>query len=292
MTRIFGGHLHCGLSNVHLTVDSVELGQGVVLSKTYAHLMSPYLLAFKQPSRGKSHPGPWKAASGGKGFDIDAELFVPENVGKAHEGTAGVARVILFLMRLWVNPAITLPVFASHSFREIEQLASEAAGVFPFETGTRYFPLGVANRSAPPEAFEWIARYWETTSHLMKESETFSLAVDALDSGQFIENHGLALISLWAALESLFSPSHTELKFRVSALIATFLEEPGTVRALLQKEVAKLYDKRSAAAHGKPSDESGELLASFSLLRRVLIKVIEQEKVPKIADLEAALFGV
>ena len=99
------------------------------------------------------------------------------------------------------------------------------------------------------------------------------------------------MVSIWGALEALFSPSTTELKFRVSALIAAFLEPPGMERAKLQKEIAKLYDKRSAAAHGKPKHEPEDLLSSFNLLRRVLIAIIASGKVPSKNDLEGMLFG-
>jgi|SRR5712691_1739992 len=82
---------------------------------------------------------------------------------------------------------------------------------------------------------------------LIGESAEFALAVDALSSGQFVRSSALILDSLWGALEALFSPSTTELKFRVSSLIAAFLEPFGNSRGLQQKQIAKLYDKRSAA---------------------------------------------
>jgi hypothetical protein len=100
------------------------------------------------------------------------------------------------------------------------------------------------------------------------------------------------LISLWGALEAFFSPSTTELKFRISALIASFLEPPGKQRATLQKDVAKLYDMRSAAAHGKPRHEQADVLNTFNLLRRVLFAFIDDKSVPTKDELEARLFGV
>jgi hypothetical protein len=60
---------------------------------------------------------------------------------------------------------------------------------------------------------------------------------------------------------------------------------------MLQKEIAKLYDKRSAAAHGKPKHDEEDLLASFNLLRRVLMTIIENKNVPSREDLEDLLFG-
>ena len=101
---------------------------------------------------------------------------------------------------------------------------------------------------AGDEQIEGVKRRWRATHRLMNDSPEFALAAAAIESGQFIQNSALTLVSLWGALEALFSPSTTELKFRVSALIAAFLEPPGNSRLSLQKNIAKLYDKRSSAS--------------------------------------------
>ncbi len=80
----------------------------------------------------------------------------------------------------------------------------------------------------------------------------FSLAMEALDGSQYLQKSSLALVSLWAALEALFLDTKSELRFRISAFIASYMEPLGKGRADLQRAVAKLYDQRSAAAHGKP----------------------------------------
>ena len=126
---------------------------------------------------------------------------------------------------------------------------------------------------------------------LYASSAEFRFAADALDAAQFLENEALAIVSLWAAMEALFSPSTAELKFRVSSLIASFLEQPGSSRRARQKAIASLYDKRSAAAHGKPKHQSADLVATFELLRRILIKMVHQRAVPAKDELDALLFG-
>ena len=64
----------------------------------------------------------------------------------------------------------------------------------------------------------------------MHESEEFNLLMQALDQSLFARSVELALLSLWGALEAVFSPGRNELRFRVTALIATFLEPPGQER--------------------------------------------------------------
>lgn len=75
MSTLFEGDLHAGLSGLELEDESFDLGDGLRLSKTYAHLMSPFLMAFAPAPPGGHHPAPWRAASGGFSFDVNAELL-------------------------------------------------------------------------------------------------------------------------------------------------------------------------------------------------------------------------
>lgn len=287
----FNGNLHAGLSGLELQEQSFDLGCGLMLSKTYAHLMAPFLMAFKPAPKGAHHPAPWKAVQGGSNYDIIAELFVPEVIADEFGSTISVARTVLFLLRLGVNPATTLPVFSNHPFASLTEIEDNIAHLFPYEVQPRYFPLNIEGGTATSEAIEWVTKRWQDTHRLIRTSAEFSLAVEAIDNGQFVREPALTLVSLWGSLEALFSPSSAELKFRVSALIAAFLEPPGNERHVLQKAIAKLYDKRSAAAHGKPKHNSEDLLATFNLLRRVLFEIIDRREIPSKETLEAALFG-
>ncbi|MAY36876.1 MAG: hypothetical protein CMN84_12325 [Spongiibacteraceae bacterium] len=291
MSTLFGGNVHAGLAGVDLVSDSFDLGNGILLRKVYAHLFAPFMMAFKPAPIGGHHPGPWKSASGGFSFDVDAELLIPENIEKEFGSKIGVARTLVFLFRLGVNPAITLPVFSNHSFNTLTEVPDSDAQLFPYEVQKRHFPLGVVGGQVDDGAVQWVSERWSKTHGLIEDSPEFALAMQAIDSGQFVENHALTLVSLWGALEALFSPSTSELKFRVSALIASFLEEPGESRAQRQKAVASLYDKRSAAAHGKPKHKPEHLLETFNLLREIIFRIIDRGSVPKKEELEGMLFG-
>lgn len=49
---------------------SSRFARGLVLSKTYAHVMWPFMLAFRRPERVHQHdPGPWKSTQGGVWLD-------------------------------------------------------------------------------------------------------------------------------------------------------------------------------------------------------------------------------
>ena len=102
----------------------------------------------------------------------------------------------------------------------------------------------------------------------------------------------LALVSLWGALENIFSPTKSELRFRLSALIASYLEAPGPKRLELQRHVARMYDARSTPGNGVVEDDAVVLRDTFELLRRVIISIIDRRHVPSKEELEANLFGV
>jgi hypothetical protein len=290
MSTIFGGDLHAGLSGLELAEDTLDLGEGILLRRTYAHQFAPFMLAFSKPNPGRPHPGPWKAAKGGFAFDITAELFIPAALEEKYD-KVGLARLLVFLLRLGANPAVTLPVFANASFAALPRMVDSEVMLLPFEVEQRHFPLGVVGGQVTVAAATWIKERWPVAHRLTSSHAEFELAVDALDRGQFVQQPALVLVSLWAALEALFSPSTSELSFRVSALIAAYLEVPGTARLARQKLISKLYAKRSAAAHGKPNHDHQNLLDSFNLLREVLISMLDAGHVPSKEELEARLFG-
>jgi hypothetical protein len=116
MAARFDGDLHAGLSGLNLPEQRIELAQEILLSTTYAHLMAPFMMAFKPAPKGGHHPGPWKAANGGFSFDISVELFVPRSLERKFGSNVQLAKTILFLLRLGVNQATMLSVFANRSF--------------------------------------------------------------------------------------------------------------------------------------------------------------------------------
>lgn len=289
----FGEHdVHAGLAGIELDEEQYELGNGIILRRTYAHLFAPFTLAFKRPDPGLPHPGPWTSTRGGVSFDVTAELFIPAVFKSRFGSRVDVATTIIFLLRLGVNPGIRSPMWANVSFSVLSEYPADDVQLMLHEVEQRHILLSVDDLGVPPEAAKWVHERWEVALKLMSKHSEFALAVEALDQGQFVQSTALALVSLWAALEALFSPAKAELKFRVSALIASYLEKPGPSRLARQKSVSKLYDKRSGAAHGQPSHDNQHLLDSFNLLREVLIKMIDEGAMPTKDELEGNLFGL
>ncbi|MGN6826075.1 HEPN domain-containing protein [Paucibacter sp. M5-1] len=295
--------LYVGLTDLPLGDRHIDLGDGIFLRGADATFISSLLLVNTDEHSKQSKAGPlgsdglpplprpafWQL--GGKTTRISAELAIPSTVHQSLSQQYALARFLGSLLRLWTNPGIRMHAMSEHPFTDLIRLDGSGPRVIPLESFKQHSRLGLIETSSMLESVTWVQANWRAAHKLYSSSTEFRLAADALDAAHFIENEALALVSLWAAMEALFSPSTTELKFRVSALIASFLEEPGEARRSRQKAIGHLYDKRSAAAHGKPKHQSEDLVSTFELLRRVLIKMIHSRAVPSKDELDARLFG-
>ena len=295
--------IYVGLTDLPMGDAKIDLGAGILLQAADAIFMSPLTLVNTNEQSMKIVPGKsvkdglltlprpafWQI--GGTKTRITAELSIPLDAADTHPKRFEIARFLVFLLRLWTSPAIGMHAMSDHSFSMLIELDEERPRIMPLETFPRHFKLAPINEKSIVPSLDWVQENWRDAHRLYNTSSEFRLAADAMDTGQFILNGALVLVSLWGALEAVFSPSNAELKFRVSALIASYLEDPGEGRAVLQKRVASLYDKRSAAAHGKPTHQSDDVLATFELLRKVIIRMIRDKSVPSKESLERRLFG-
>jgi hypothetical protein len=285
--------LYGGISGCELNVESFELGEGVVLSKTFAHLTAPFIMAFAPPGPEGHHPGPWSAAEGGFGFDIHVEIHVPASFHKPdwldREDTIWWIAALLRLARV---PFITVPVISDASFASVPKLIHQPH-LRPMEVTSRIFGAGNdSNRILREDDLVWIREHWIEGGYLMKKNDKLNTAFRAFDSAAVRGKPGLSLISLWGGLEQLFLSSSAELRFRVSALIASYLSPIGPERLSLFKRILKLYDARSTAAHTANDIEMGQLVETYVMMRNALVKIIDENHVPSREELEAMLFGV
>ncbi len=137
----------------------------------------------------------------------------------------------------------------------------------------------------------WVAKHWIEASNLYQSNDNFRVLLEATDQSMFVRHRSLALLSLWGGIEAIFSPDKAELRYRISSGLASFLEPAGIPRMNAQKAIAKLYDSRSAAAHGREDKKTDSLQQTYALARRTVIKMIEENRVPTYMELEAKLFG-
>jgi hypothetical protein len=284
--------LYAGLSGIVLIPEVFELGHGAVLSRTYAHLMAPFMMAFAPAIPGKPHPAPWKPTRGdGLAIDITTELFLPATTRLPQLDRVSTIWWMVALLRLKATTNINVPVISSERFASVSSIQQEPY-LWPLEIHTpRLFPEGTAAaRSVGLHDLEWVRDNWERSCELLSK-EDFIVSFETVDSSIWNQSPSVALVGIWGALERLFSPAHVELSFRVSANIASYLEPPGRERYACFKKVKALYNDRSKAAHGSPTAELMPYVDTYAIARRVLIKMIETRHVPNKDELEGNLFG-
>jgi hypothetical protein len=284
--------IYAGLAGVTLDANECPLGYGIKLTQTYAHLMAPFLMAFSPAPPGSHHPGPWVAVKGGLGFDIHVQLEVPPTIVTALSlDPQFITWWVTALLRLRVGPAFIVPVIGEQSFVGAKADHNNAK-YYPIETESRVLALDPEARRALSETdVAWVAKYWLEASKLFQGNDAFRLLFEATDQSMFARHRSLALLWLWGGLEAVFSPDKAELKYRISSAIASFLEPAGISRMNAQKAIAKLYDSRSSAAHGREDKKGDSLQETYAVARRAVVKMIEQNRVPTHTELEAKLFG-
>lgn len=282
-------NLYGGISEVSFPPHQFDFGEGVVISPTKAHLMRPFLMTFERPET--SFPA-MQNASGSFGFDIVAEIKIPAEFNLPDWfDRPNTIWWLAALIRLRTTSQLRIPVLSSESFSNALNVKSSFWPVEPESENSRLLLDPISKGSISDDDLNWVRRHWITGGRLMRTSHEFNLAFQAFDQSTFTRDPTLALLLLWSALEPLFSPAKAELRFRISANIATFLEHAGSKRAALQKEIAKLYDARSAAAHGGSQQALKPLTETYTLMRRILLRMVDGNRVPTIAEIEASLFG-
>jgi len=260
------------------------------MSPTYVHVMSHPMLAINRPPNpGAHHPAPWIPTTSGFSYDVEAQLHIPTSYSRKKVTRYEVAKPIVGLLRLYVHPDIRLAVAAIRPFADLPSVTDVNASA-PIEVLPRYFDFCLIEITGIEGRVDWVKQHSERALDLIESSAEFKLAMDVYLTGQFIPNSAMVMGAVWGALEAFLSFEKSELRFRVSSKLTSYMVPRGAARTAEQKRVAKLYDARSAAAHGQPKHGQQDLLDSYMLLRIVLIRMIEAGRIPTRAELEAKLF--
>lgn len=284
-------YLYGGVSGIRMCTPSFPLGEGVELRQTYSHLFSANMMAFARPGPAGYHPPPWKAAKGGFGYDIEVEIRAPAetSLGEAFDAKETIWWIAA-LLRLASFPYLSVPVISNLSFTEIAA-SDEEPTLQPFEIERRLFaPPADVDLTLGPSDLDWLAANWIPAGRLLSSSPKFYSALKAFDAATVRGRASASLLALWGGLEQLFAPSAGELRFRVAALLASYLEPPGVSRVELYKQILKLYNERSVAAHTAKEVETQALVHTYVIMRNALMQMISKNRVPTQTDLESLLF--
>jgi hypothetical protein len=284
--------IYGGIMNVDLSEGHFDLGYGVRLEKTFAHLMSVHLMAFSPAPEGKPHPAPWRLAKGGFGYDISVELRVPTGIPLPGSlDSRDTIWLIAALLRLARFPYLMVPIVSDRALSSVIGLVGEPV-LEPLETERRLLqPAEKSGAVIGRDASEWIREFWPVTAELLEKHKRFASALRAFDACTLSGRTSSSLLTVWGGLEQLFSPSTAELRYRVSSNIAAYLHPPGLERLATYREILELYNERSTAAHTASEIDQGSLIKSYVVMRNVLIRMVEDQHIPTQAELERAIFA-
>lgn len=285
--------LYIGFSSLELGDEKIYLPRGMVLERTFAHVFSTTMAAFKRPIGNRHHPAPWAAVinTEDKGSDIIAQLYVPADAAKSQQEQSELIDTIAMLIRLSPDPAAYAQAMSNVPFAQIPTAQSSTYFIARLAGETPNIRLRMPDESRKIPLLKWVASNLETVVALRAKSHEFKFATIVYERSQYLRETSLALIQIWAALEALFLTSTSELRFRVSALIAAYLNPSGKQRLEQHKRCLSLYDKRSKAAHGPSKHEAEDLHESYEILRSVIFKIIREGKVPTKDELERYLLA-
>jgi hypothetical protein len=279
-----------GLSNIKLKDNNFDLGNGLLLKQTYAHLFSANMVALSPKGEAGYHEGPWRAAKGGFGYDINIEIEVPDNLIINDFSAEEILWLIAALIRLANYPYVSLVAISNISFSDMKKTVLDPK-IVPMETKPRIVKID-KNKNVYLDAndLNWIKEKLDTTSKLMKENDRFYTSLYAYDKATLSGETSASLLAMWGGLEQLFAPTSAELRFRVAANIACYLEPFGENRKNKYKEILKLYNERCSAAHTAKNIDIAPLAETFVLMRNILIKIIQEENIPSQEYLEKIMF--
>ena len=273
-----------GLAGAALGVEEFEVCEGLVLRRTYTHVMSPYILAFGRPERlGVHHPAPWKS-TGGTSFDVEIELALAQGVRPTGLDRLNTLWWTLALLRLCTGAALRMPVVSDTSFAGVARSPVEPV-LWPIEM----LPRQLRTVPNPPtvvaeEHLLWVRDVFGAGAALMNDAP-FGRAFQTFDGVIWAHSAGSAIVTIWAALETLIRPGRHQITKRLASSLAVLLEPAGPERDRLFQRLTSLYEARGGSAHGSRSPDAQHLLSSFDIARRSFMACMDGRERPNADDL-------
>ncbi|ORC44424.1 hypothetical protein B2G74_33330 [Burkholderia sp. A27] len=222
---------------------------------------------------------------------VTHELAVLHSASNDPQGLLNLGWWIISALRCRSLADLLVPAVASVSWDAIPAVERDSCEVQLLEDVPAARRLGevvVVSR----DVLDWVHKHLLAWIELL-ERPAFRLAVDSLTTHHQQANLRMSAAALWAGFEGLFAVN-SELRFRLAALAASFLEERGPGRVALYRRIKTLYDYRSRVVHGAAT--TGALLEEHiievrGLLSRLMCRMTEAGALPSVDDFEERLFN-
>lgn len=222
---------------------------------------------------------------------VTHELAVLHSASNDPQGLLNLGWWIISALRCRSLADLLVPAVASVSWDAIPAVERDSCEVQLLEDVPAARRLGevvVVSR----DALDWVHKHLFSWIELL-ERPAFRLAVDSVTTHHQQANLRMSAAALWAGFEGLFGVS-SELRFRLAALAASFLEERGQGRVALYRRVKTLYDYRSKAVHGAATTDlllEAHIIEVRGLLSRLMCRMTEAGTLPSVDDFEERLFN-
>ncbi len=223
--------------------------------------------------------------------EIRFELVVPRHAGWEDETSFELAWELLAAIRLSSLAELLMPAVSDCPWGTIPGIKDNRAHIRPIEDvpGAKVLTPG---STVTPEHLDWVKAHFMGFAKLLNVP-TFRLASEALATHHLQHSDRMMAAHVWAGIEALIEVK-AELRFRLSALIASVLEEPGVQRRGMFKKISKMYDQRSKIVHGanlSTKDIRVHTIEARTLLARLMRSYVQRGKVPTMEELELELFA-
>ena len=144
---------------------------------------------------------------------------------------------------------------------------------------------------------EWACKFHHSFAEMMYKSN-ITFVIDVFNA-IYHPNPTVQLIMIWATIEAITKPTEHEenksgIRHSIRSRAAAILCDSAEEMKKKYDDIGVLYDLRSSASHGKDKFSSVELqkenfddlVGSFSLLKDLLIRIVENNHLPNFEELE------
>lgn len=271
--------LYGGIAGFPLPLQRFEILPGLTLSRTYAHLIAPLLVAFSPPEKkGTPHPSPW-ASLNERVLTILVEVTLNAKAAPLSFNRLNTLWFVVALLRLRLMLPLQMPVLADRPFQRVPDDVM-VANLFPVELNLSQRSIA-ARGKATEEDLIWLRENIVTADGLMR-NPVFNRAVQTFDAAIALQHSGAGIVIAWASIEILIRPGSRQITERVCRALAAHLYTPGPGRDRAFAKIAACYQARGGAAHAGMIPEEEQFYSAFHLARAALLKTIEEGFLPNV----------
>ncbi|CAN5593367.1 hypothetical protein BH10PSE6_BH10PSE6_04290 [soil metagenome] len=185
------------------------------------------------------------------------------------------------LIGLKANAILSAPLYSSHSLGDLAAADNGSVTLQVFCHEDLQVRRGTS-RGIAAAAIEWANTHMRSLPAIL-EQRRVNLAFHIANAERTAPNPAMSLLTAWSGLETLFAIDR-EQTFRLSLMLAYYLETDPKLRKQVFDEARSSYNARSAVTHGrkiKDEDVNAAVGWTIQTLRRCLVRAIESGALPE-----------